>query len=116
MSANKKSYARKIRKNLKKEGVIIDPLLDGLLEELERLENIRESLYDVYTTSDIIEEYTNKGGATNLVINAAVKEYKMYSQRFNEVSKTIENMLKTRVPEKPQDDDPLDEINRRERA
>jgi hypothetical protein len=116
MPKQEKSYAVKIRKNLKKTGVVVDPLLDGLLEELQRLEKIRNSLYEVYSdTSSILEKYTNKAGAENIVVSAVVKEYKMYSQRFNEVTKTLEKMLEVRVPEKPKEPDQLDELNGRDR-
>lgn len=114
--AFKPKYAKKIRQNLKKEKVQIDPLLDALLEELERLEKIRFSLYEVFhDADDVMEKYTNKAGAKNTVVNAAVKEYKSYTQRFNEVCKTLDAMLKARLPEKlPEEEDPLDKLNRRD--
>lgn len=77
-----------------KETLYASPLLASLLDELERIENIRDSLYDAYSGKNLFEEYTNKAGHKNLIINAAVKEYKAYSQRFNDLIKTIHLIIK----------------------
>lgn len=96
----KRSFSKELRQNLQK-NIKISPLLDGLLDELERIENIRDSLYKAYSKGDLFEKYTNKAGATNLVVNAAIKEYKAYSQRFNDLIKTIQNIIKdVVVPDK----------------
>lgn len=92
-TVSKKSFAKDLRKKLK-ETMSASPLLEGLLDELERVENIRNTLYDAYNKDKLFEEYTNKAGYTNLIINAAIKEYKAYSQRFNDLVKTIHVIIK----------------------
>lgn len=136
MGYKKKSRADKIRALLRKKNVDIDPLLEGLLEQHERLETIMSDLYSSYAAdaemaqkkaeqkadregiprnSALFKEYTNKSGATNIIISDAVKEYKQYSQRFNETTKTLDMMLRARLPEEPPKEDPLDTLNKRER-
>ena len=111
----KTTYGSKIRKILRKDSIPTDPILLGVLEELDRLESIRDALYSEYESKPLMEGYTNKAGATNLVVSAAVKEYKMYSQRFNELTKTLDRMIAERMPDKQVEQDPLDMLNARDR-
>ena len=136
MGYKKKTRADKIRAMLKKKNVTIDPLLEGLLEQHERLESIMNDLYMSYANdveraqqaaeaqadkagiprnTALFKSYTNKAGATNIIISDAVKEFKQYSQRFNEITKTLDMMLRARLPEEPKEVDPLDQLNTRER-
>lgn len=108
--SKKTSFAEQLRVNLDK-NIKLSPLLDGIIDELERIENIRDCLYKAYSEGDLFEEYTNKAGATNLVVNAAIKEYKSYSQRFNDLMKTIHNIIKdVIIPLTPDEPDPFEKI------
>ncbi len=124
MSTKKKSYAMKVRQNLRKEKITIDPLLDATLEELERLGIIRDDLYNSYTElegvdgkRELFKEYTNKGGATNIIMAAEVTEYKNYSDKFNKTVSALEKMIEARRPEPEKEtkpEDPLAKIIRRD--
>lgn len=124
MSKEKKSYTARIRKNLKKEKITIDPLLDAELEEMERLGVIRDDLYNSYMdledkngNRELFKEYTNKSGATNIIMAAEVTEYKNYSDKFNKTVAAIEKMIEARkpIPEKEtKPEDPLAKIIRRD--
>lgn len=89
----KMKFAVELKGKLK-ETLYASPLLASLLDELERIENIRDSLYDAYANGNLFEEYTNKAGHSNMIINAAIKEYKAYSARFNDLIKTIHLIIK----------------------
>jgi hypothetical protein len=125
MAKKKTSYSAKIRQNLRKEKIEIDPLLDATLEELERLNKIRDDLYESYiaseidpeTNSKLFKEHTNKAGATNIIIAQEVTEYKNYSDKFNKTVSAIEKMIEVRRPEKVKEtktEDPLAKIIRRD--
>ncbi|NJD02657.1 MAG: hypothetical protein FIA99_08695 [Ruminiclostridium sp.] len=131
MSKKKKSYASKIRQNLRKEKIEIDPLLDATLEELERLGVIRDDLYESYITpkvsptdsaaeafvKSLFKEHTNKAGATNIVMASEITEYKNYSDKFNKTVAAIEKMIEARRPEPVKEtkpEDPLAKIIRRD--
>lgn len=118
MSNKKRSYATKIRQILRKEKIEIDPLLDATLEELERLDVIRNDLFGSYQKEDnLFKKHTNKAGATNIVMAAEVTEYKNYSDKFNKTVAAIEKMIEARRPVKEkekQQEDPLAKIIRRD--
>jgi len=125
MTKKKVPYSTKIRQNLRKEKIEIDPLLDATLEELERLNKIRDDLYESYikseidlkTSSKLFKEHTNKAGATNIIIAQEVTEYKNYSDKFNKTVSAIEKMIEVRRPEKVKEtkpEDPLAKIIRRD--
>lgn len=124
MSNQKKSYTAKIRQNLKKEKIKIDPLLDATLEELERLGVIRDDLYESYISledkngnRELFKEHTNKSGATNVIMAAEVTEYKNYSDKFNKTVAALEKMIEARRPEPEKEtkpEDPLTKIIRRD--
>lgn len=124
MSSKKKSYVAKIRQNLRKEKIVIDPLLDATLEELERLDRIRNDLYKSYVGSEpdpdtetkLFKEYTNKAGATNTIIAQEITEYKNYSDKFNKTVAALEKMIEVRRPapvKEVKPEDPLTKIIRR---
>ena len=90
-------YTKKIETKLKKDGNITT-IVESVLNELKRIEKIRDSLFKsiemTLENGSITEEYTNKAKATNEVINPAIKEYKSYSQRFNDLTKTLSSLTK----------------------
>lgn len=110
-----KSKTQELREDISN-SMEINAFLNNLLLELERIENIRDALYKEYENGSVTEEYTNKANATNLIINACIKEYKSYSQRFNDLMKTIYLIIKNKEnksPSKDEEDDDLEKINKR---
>lgn len=67
----------------------LSSIQDSILCELERIESIRNNLYYSYEKSPVLKEYTNKNGSKNMVVNPAIKEYKAYSNQFNNMIKTL---------------------------
>lgn len=101
--------SKKLRTQLKKRSDEIasetKTILDGLLDELERVENIRDALYKEYSNeTGPTDEYTNKAGATNLVISPVIKEYKLYSKLCHEIMMKIHSILESIPPPKKGDD------------
>ena len=94
---SKVMYAAEYRKSLG-ELANMSPI-NGLLDEMDRMERIRNDLYQACTDGKTVDGYTNKAGATNQVVNPAIKEYKAYSQRYADLCKTIEGIVKARAPE-----------------
>jgi len=84
----------KMRSNLKKNNTY-NSLISNVLDELERIEIIKNLLWEeIEELETITEEYTNKGGATNDILKPCIKEYKQYSNQFNNLMKTLNTMTK----------------------
>jgi len=101
--AKSTATSKKLRTQLKKRADEVSmetrTILDGLLDELERVENIRDALYTEYTQeTKPTDEYTNKAGATNLVISPVIKEYKLYSKLCHEIMVKIHSILESIPP------------------
>jgi len=102
-----------IRKEIKANGQIT-PIIDNVLEEMRRIESIRNNLFKECRTGDLFSKYTNKAGATNIVVNPAVKEYKAYCQQFNNLVKTLDGLLGNPKPkDTPKEPDALERIQSR---
>ena len=110
------AYTKKIKLKLKKDGRIT-PIVDSILNELERIEKIRNSLYKAIeiamNNGEITEEYTNKAKETNNIINPAIKEYKSYCQRFNDLTKTLASLTKSEEETVDKTDDPFELMRKR---
>ena len=105
----------KLRKKVGKKAIKADPTLEGLLEELGRLEVIRGQLYTVFSDSKkVLDHYTNKAGAENIVVSAVVKEYKAYTNQFVSVTRAINELIgKTPPPPRKEPPDPVQLIRNR---
>lgn len=84
----KTSKTGEIRAQLSKNQPL-NSIQDSVLCELERVESIRNKLYESYEKSPVLDEYTNKNGSKNMVVNPAIKEYKAYANQFNNLIKTL---------------------------
>ena len=105
---NETPITDKLRKKAGKAFLKKEPSLEGLLEELGRLEIIRGQLYSVFTDSKkILDTFTNKAGAVNIVVTATVKEYKAYSAQFVTVVKAINEIMAKQPPRKKEKADGL---------
>lgn len=108
-------YTNKIKKQLK-ENEQITPVIETVLAEMMRIETIRNALFAEYQTDEILSKYTNKAGATNTVVNPAIKEYKAYCQQFNNLIKTLDSLLgNPREEGKPAEPDDYEKIRDRKK-
>ena len=108
-------YTNKIKKQLKDNGQIT-PVVETVLAEMLRIEAIRNSLYAEYMANQILSTYTNKAGATNTVVNPAIKEYKAYCQQFNNLIKTLDTLTgNPREEGRPPEPDPFEKIRDRKK-
>ncbi|MBC7766193.1 MAG: hypothetical protein H7Y41_06875 [Hyphomonadaceae bacterium] len=109
------TYAEKVQKALKRSKVIPEPLVLGLIEDLHRIEEIQGRLYIECQNGDMLIEYINKSGNSNIVINPVIKEYKAYSQQRNTLIKSLYPIIKEILPIVPTELDPLAVLNGRDR-
>ena len=108
-------YTNKIKKQLEENG-LVTPVIETVLAEMLRIEKIRDKLYKQANTGKVVEEYTNKAGATNTVVNPAIKEYKAYCQQFNNIIKTLDALTGSpREEGKPVEPDPFEKIRDRKK-
>jgi hypothetical protein len=97
----------KIKKYMKRCGIELNPIIIEVLEEYDRLDNIRQKLYDEIEDKEVLEIYINKSGNSNEVITAAIKEYKSYTLQFNNLTKTLQGIIDNKSSGDTNEDDPF---------
>lgn len=112
-------YTNKIKKQIEENGQIT-PVIETVLAEMLRIEKIRNALFGQMQSEKnfkVCEEYTNKAGATNTVVNPAIKEYKAYCQQFNNLIKTIDSLMgNPREEGRQPEPDPFEKIRDRKKS
>ena len=84
----------KIKKLYKDQNIDLSPVLEGLLVECERIQEIQDKLWERILIEPVITEYTNKSGASNLVANAALRELRSWELVFQGACRSIFKILK----------------------
>lgn len=87
----------KLKAFIRKEGIIINIILDNLIEKYAKVYMITLDMEESIKTTGLMYEYTNKAGETNLTKNPIVSEYKAYNAQLNNISKTILDVVSPKV-------------------
>lgn len=103
-----------------KEKKINDAITDAWIDELKSVEKIKRKLgKEINNSNSMLEEYTNKSGATNITVSGVVKEYKAYTNQLNNLLKNLTTYIDKKIkdlPENESTDDELIQLFKRKKA
>lgn len=86
---------KKIKALFKELEIDIDYFLENLIEKYAKTIEYMDLMEKDIDENGMMYEYTNKAGATNLIKNPLVAEWKAYNREFTNYNKLIVEVIKT---------------------